>query len=216
MLGKILAQLAPTQTKLIAVSKTHPPEQVMELYDQGQHIFGENRVQELVAKYEALPKDIEWHLIGHLQTNKVKYIAPFVACIQSVDSWKLLEEIDKQAAKKGRVIDCLLQFHVAEEETKFGLDMAEAEELLQNPDFQNLKNVRITGVMGMATFTDDQTQVRREFQHLRSIFEELKVRFFAEQPSFKEISMGMSGDYLLAIAEGSTMVRVGTLLFGGR
>ncbi|MCC6727282.1 MAG: YggS family pyridoxal phosphate-dependent enzyme [Saprospiraceae bacterium] len=216
MLETILAQLAPTHTKLIAVSKTHPAERVMELYDRGQRIFGENRVQELTAKYEALPKDIEWHLIGHLQTNKVKYIAPFVACIQSVDSWKLLEEIDKQATKHSRVIDCLLQFHVAEEETKFGLDMAEAEELLQNPDFPSLKNVRITGVMGMATFTDDQTQVRREFQHLRSIFKELKARFFAEQASFKEISMGMSGDYLLAIAEGSTMVRVGTLLFGAR
>ncbi|MBK8563422.1 MAG: YggS family pyridoxal phosphate-dependent enzyme [Saprospiraceae bacterium] len=210
------AQLASTQTKLIAVSKTQPLERVMELYERGQHIFGENKVQELVAKYEALPKDIEWHLIGHLQTNKVKYIAPFVACIQSVDSWKLLAEIDKQAAKHGRVIDCLLQFHVAEEETKFGLDENEAAELLQNPGFQVLKNVRITGVMGMATFTDDQTLVRREFQHLRSIFEKLKARFFAEQPSFKEISMGMSGDYLLAIAEGSTMVRVGTLLFGAR
>lgn len=221
MLEKILAQLAPTQTKLIAVSKTHPPQRVLALYDRGQRIFGENKVQELVAKYEALPKDIEWHLIGHLQTNKVKYIAPFVACIQSVDSWRLLAEIDRQAAKLDRVIDCLLQFRMAEEETKFGLDETEAVELLQNPDFQALKNVRITGVMGMATFTDDQVQVRREFQHLRGIFEKLKARFFAacpfgEQASFKEISMGMSGDYLLAIAEGSTMVRVGTLLFGGR
>jgi PLP dependent protein len=216
MLETIQAQLAPTQTQLIAVSKTHPAERVLELYNRGQRVFGENRVQELKAKYEALPKDIEWHLIGHLQTNKVKYIAPFVACIQSVDSWKLLEEIDKQAAKHGRVIDCLLEFHIAEEESKFGLSMEEAIELLQNPIFKSLKNVRITGVMGMATFTDDQEQVRREFQRLRSIFEELKTRFFAEQPSFKEISMGMSGDYLLAIAEGSTMVRVGTLLFGGR
>ncbi|MCU0347096.1 MAG: YggS family pyridoxal phosphate-dependent enzyme [Saprospiraceae bacterium] len=216
MLEKILAQLAPTQTKLIAVSKTHPPERVMELYDRGQRIFGENKVQELVAKYEALPKDIEWHLIGHLQTNKVKYIAPFVACIHSVDSLKLLAEIDKQAAKLGRVIDCLLQFHIAEEETKFGLDENEAAELLQSADFQSFKNVRITGVMGMATFTDDQAQVRREFRHLRSIFEKIKARFFAEQTSFKEISMGMSGDYLLAVEEGSTMVRVGTLLFGVR
>ncbi len=221
MLEDILAQLAPTQTKLIAVSKTHPAERVLELYNRGQRIFGENRVQELTAKYEALPKNIEWHLIGHLQTNKVKYIAPFVACIHSVDSWKLLEEIDKQAAKHGRVIDCLLQFHIAEEESKFGLNMEEAVELLQHPDFQSLKNVRITGVMGMATFTNDQVQLRREFQHLRSIFEKLKAQFFGarpigEQASFKEISMGMSGDYKLAIAEGSTMVRVGTLLFGAR
>lgn len=216
MLETIKAQLAPTQTKLIAVSKTHPPERVLELYNRGQRIFGENRVQELTDKYEALPKDIEWHLIGHLQTNKVKYIAPFVACIQSVDSLKLLAEIDKQAAKVGRVIDCLLQFHIAEEETKFGLDEAEAEQLLQSIDFQSFKNVRITGVMGMATFTDDQVQVRREFHHLRQIFEAIKTRYFQNQPSFKEISMGMSGDYLLAVAEGSTMVRVGTLLFGAR
>ncbi|MCF8247096.1 MAG: YggS family pyridoxal phosphate-dependent enzyme [Saprospiraceae bacterium] len=216
MLKKILQQLAPTHTKLIAVSKTHPPERVLELYHQGQRIFGENRVQELTAKYEALPKDIEWHLIGHLQTNKVKYIAPFVACIESVDSGKLLEEINKQAAKHERVIDCLLQFHVAEEETKFGLDEAEAAELLQSPDFQALKNVRITGVMGMATFTDNQVQVRREFRHLKQIFEDLKARFFQNQPSFKEISIGMSGDYEMAVEEGSTMVRVGTLLFGAR
>ncbi len=216
MLKTILEQLAPTRTKLIAVSKTHSPERVMELYNQGHRIFGENRVQELTTKYEALPKDIEWHLIGHLQTNKVKYIAPFVACIHSVDSGKLLAEIDKQAAKHDRVIDCLLQFHIAEEETKFGLDEAEAAELLQSPDFQALKNVRITGVMGMATFTDDQVQVQREFLQLKRIFDNLKTRFFQDQPSFKEISMGMSGDYLLAVEEGSTMVRVGTLLFGER
>ncbi len=216
MLKKILQQLEPTHTKLIAVSKTHPAERVLELYNQGLRRFGENRVQELTAKYEALPKDIEWHLIGHLQTNKVKYIAPFVACIQSVDSWKLLEEIDKQAAKQERVIDCLLQFHIAEEETKFGLDEKEANELLDSAAFKALKNVRITGVMGMATFTDDQTQVRREFQHLKKIFEDLKASFFKEKESFQEISMGMSGDYEMAVEEGSTIVRVGTLLFGSR
>lgn len=216
MLNKILQQLEPTHTKLIAVSKTHPAERVLELYKMGQRRFGENRVQELTDKYEALPKDIEWHLIGHLQTNKVKYIAPFVACIESVDSLKLLEEIDRQAAKHERVIDCLLQFHIAEEETKFGLDETEADELLESPEFQAMKNVRITGVMGMATFTDDQTQVRREFQHLKQIFEGLKTRFFQAQESFREISMGMSGDYQMAVAEGSTMVRVGTLLFGSR
>ncbi|MBI5916831.1 MAG: YggS family pyridoxal phosphate-dependent enzyme [Bacteroidetes bacterium] len=216
MLDTILQQLAPTQTKLIAVSKTHPPERVLELYRQGQRIFGENRVQELVAKYEALPKDIEWHLIGHLQTNKIKHIAPFVACIQSVDSWKVLEEVDRQAGKHGRSIDCLLQFHIAEEETKFGFDLAEAMDLLQSPAFRQLQNVRITGVMGMATFTEDLVQVRREFRQLRSIFDGLRALFFQNQPAFREISMGMSGDYLLAVEEGSTMVRIGTLLFGER
>jgi pyridoxal phosphate enzyme (YggS family) len=216
MFNEILQQLEPTRTKLIAVSKTHPAERVMELYQLGQRRFGENRVQELTAKYEALPKDIEWHLIGHLQTNKVKYIAPFVACIQSVDSLKLLEEIDRQAAKHDRVIDCLLQFHIAEEETKFGLDEAEADALLQSAEFQAMQHVRITGVMGMATFSDNPMQVRREFQHLKRIFEDLKKRFFAAQESFREISMGMSGDYQLAVEEGSTMVRVGTLLFGAR
>jgi len=216
MLEKILQELQPTRTRLVAVSKTHPPERVLELYQKGQRVFGENRVQELVPKYEALPKDIEWHLIGHLQTNKVKYIAPFVTCIQSVDSLKLLQEIDKQAARPGRVIDCLLQFHIAEEETKFGLDLAEAETILQSPAFQPLKNTRITGVMGMATFTDDVVQVRREFRFLKSIFEKLKSRYFPEAAYFKEISMGMSGDYRIAVEEGSTLVRIGTLLFGER
>jgi pyridoxal phosphate enzyme (YggS family) len=216
MLEKILQELQPTRTRLVAVSKTHPPERVLELYQKGQRVFGENRVQELVPKYEALPQDIEWHLIGHLQTNKVKYIAPFVTCIQSVDSLKLLQEIDKQAARPGRVIDCLLQFHIAEEETKFGLDLAEAETILQSPAFQQLKNTRITGVMGMATFTDDVVQVRREFRFLKSIFEKLKSRYFPEAAYFKEISMGMSGDYRIAVEEGSTLVRIGTLLFGER
>lgn len=216
MLETILRQLSATNTKLIAVSKTHPPERVLELYHRGQRIFGENKVQELVAKYEALPKDIEWHLIGHLQTNKVKYLAPFVACIQSVDSLKLLAEIDRQAAKHGRVIDCLLQFHIAEEETKFGLDMAEAADLLKSSDYQSFKNIRITGVMGMATFTDDEAHVRREFRHLKQLFDELKAAYFQALPHFKEISMGMSGDYEIAVTEGSTMVRIGTLLFGAR
>ena len=216
MLDTIRQQLAPTHTQLIAVSKTHPPEQVMALYRQGQRAFGENRVQELLPKYEAMPKDIEWHLIGHLQTNKVKYVAPFVACIQSVDSLKLLQEIDRQAALHGRSIDCLLQFHVAEEETKFGLSEEEAEELLASPSLPALGHVRIRGVMGMATFTDDEAQVQREFRHLKGIFDRLKARHFAQVPHFKEISMGMSGDYQLAVAEGSTMVRIGTLLFGQR
>ncbi len=215
MLNTILQQLPP-HTRLVAVSKTQPPERVLDLYQKGQRIFGENRAQELVAKYEALPKDIEWHLIGHLQTNKVKYIAPFVACIHSVDSLKLLEEIDRQAKKNNRNIDCLLQFHIAEEESKFGLDAAEADIILQSPVFLQLKNVRITGVMGMATFTENMEQVRREFKNLKAIFDHLKAKYFSKAAYFKEISMGMSGDYQIAIEEGSTLLRIGTLLFGER
>lgn len=216
MLKKILAELAPTHTKLIAVSKTKPVEAIMGLYEKGQRIFGENRVKELEEKHAALPKDIEWHAIGHLQTNKVKYIAPFVSLIHSVDSPRLLAEIDKQAGRNDRVIDCLLQFHIAEEETKYGLDLPEAEALLSSDGFSQMKNVRVVGVMGMATFTDDMEQVRREFHQLKSIFEKLKSRFFDEADAFREISMGMSGDYKIAIEEGSTMVRIGTLLFGAR
>lgn len=216
MLEQILTQLAPTHTKLVAVSKTKPNEAILKLYGKGQRIFGENRVQDLVQKHEALPKDIEWHFIGHLQTNKVKYIAPFVSLIHGVDSLKLLKEIDKQAKRNERVIDCLLQFHIAEEDTKFGLDFGEAETLLRSADFQKMRNVRITGVMGMATFTDDMGQVRRELKSLKSIFEKLKSLFFDEADAFREISMGMSGDYEIAVEEGSTMVRIGTLLFGKR
>lgn len=216
MLTQILSELQAHGAKLVAISKTHPEAAILKLYEQGQRIFGENRVQELVPKYEALPKDIEWHLVGHLQTNKVKYVAPFVACIHSVDSLKLLQEIDKQAKKYNRTIDCLLQFHIADEETKFGLDLEEAVSILQSPEFQQLKNVRITGVMGMATFTDDLAQVRREFRQLKSIFDQLKNRFFTQKDYFREISMGMSGDYKVALEEGSTMVRIGTLLFGER
>ncbi len=216
MLEKILTELQPTQTRLVAVSKTKPEAEILELYNKGQRIFGENRVQELVAKQEVLPKDIEWHFIGHLQTNKVKYIAPFVACIHSVDSLKLLKEINKQAKKHDRPVDCLLQFHIAEEDTKFGLNLEEAEEILQSPEFQKLKNVRITGVMGMATFTEDEVQVRREFKTLKKIFDTLKSKYFPEAAHFTEVSMGMSGDYAIAVEEGSTMVRIGTLLFGER
>ena len=216
MLTEILQTLSATGTTLVAVSKTHPPERIMELYRQGQRIFGENRVQEMLEKQAALPNDIEWHLIGHLQTNKVKYIAPFVRMIQSVDSLRLLLEIDKQAAKNERVIDCLLQFHIAEEETKFGLDESEARELLSDPAFTQMKHVRICGVMGMATFTDDRDAVRREFRHLHSIFNHVKRDFFPNAPFFKEISMGMSGDWQAAVEEGSTMVRIGSLIFGDR
>jgi len=186
------------------------------LYAQGQRIFGENRVQELVEKYEALPKDIEWHLIGHLQTNKVKYIAPFVRMIHSVDSLKLLKEINKQAAKHERTIDCLLQMHIANEATKFGMNESEVIDLLNDTAFKNMQNIRITGVMGMATFTDDKSQVRNEFRQLKYIFNQLKRNFFMDNETFREISMGMSGDYQIAIAEGSTMVRIGSLLFGAR
>ncbi len=216
MLKKILKNLAPTSTQLVAVSKTKPAEAIQELYDQGQRVFGENKVQELTWKYEALPKDIEWHAIGHLQTNKVKYIAPFVALIHSVESLKLMKEIDKQAKKNNRVIEILLQFHIAEEDTKFGLDLSEAQEILNSEFYKNTQNIKVVGVMGMATFTHDKNQVRKEFRTLKKFFDELKKKFFENENSFKEISMGMSGDYEIAAAEGSTMVRVGSLLFGAR
>ena len=216
MLKKILSALAPTNTKLIAVSKTKPNEAIQKMYDQGQRIFGENKVQELVGKYETLPQDIEWHLIGHLQSNKVKYIAPFVKLIHSVDSIKLLKEINKQAVKNNRIIDVLLQFHIAEEMTKFGLDMKEANELLTSSIFLEMKNIKVVGVMGMATFTNDLDQVRKEFRILKYIFDQLKNNYFENSNDFTEISMGMSGDYQIAIDEGSTMVRIGSLLFGAR
>jgi pyridoxal phosphate enzyme (YggS family) len=201
---------------LVAVSKTKPVEDITEAYTAGQRVFGENKVQELVAKYEALPKDIQWHLIGHLQSNKVKYIAPFVALIHSVDSLKLLAEINKQALKNERTIDCLLQFHVATEETKFGLNLTEAKELLCSPDYKTMQNIRIVGIMGMASFTDNKELVHQEFQTLKSLFNELKHNEFSSSEAFTEISMGMSGDYQIAIEEGSTMIRLGSTLFGTR
>ena len=216
MLTEILRALSTSKTTLVAVSKTHPPERILDLYNKGQRIFGENRVQEMLEKYTALPKDIEWHLIGHLQTNKVKFIAPFVWMIHSVDSLRLLEEIDKQAVKNNRIIDCLLQFHIASEESKFGFDEREAREMLSGHIFPLLKNVRICGVMGMATFTEDPAVIRSEFRRLRAIFQNLKNDFFRDHPHFCEISMGMSGDWQIAVEEGSTMVRIGSLLFGER
>ncbi len=216
MLAQLQTQLLARQATLVAVSKTHPPERIMDLYHQGQRIFGENRPQEMQAKYQVLPKDIEWHLIGHLQTNKVRLIAPFVRMIHAVDSLRLLQEIDKQAQKNNRVIDCLLQFYIAAEETKFGLDEQEAADLLRSPEYRAMQHVRLCGVMGMATFTDDQNQVRQEFRHLHDIFLRLKQQFFSNEPAFREISMGMSGDWTLALEEGSTMVRIGSLLFGER
>ena len=216
MLAEILSKLAKTNTKLVAVSKTKPAAQILAMYEQGQRIFGENRIQELVDKQAKLPADISWHAIGHLQTNKVKYIAPFVALIHSVDSLKLLKEINKQAARNDRTIDCLLQIKIAAEESKFGLSESSAMELLQSEAYQQMKNIRIVGLMGMATFTEDEAQVRQEFRQLKNFFDQLKAGFFETTPHFKEISMGMSGDFELAQAEGSTMVRIGSLLFGSR
>ena len=205
----------PDHVTLVAVSKTKPVPDLMEAYDAGQRIFGENKIQEMVDKWEQMPKDIEWHMIGHVQTNKVKYMAPFVSLIHGVDSLKLLEEINKQALKNNRIIDCLLQIHIAEEETKFGLDEEELTALLSSDSFLKMKNIRIVGLMGMATFTDNQNQIKKEFTHLKSIFgnhENLK----SEICRLTVLSMGMSGDYQLAISCGSTMVRIGSSIFGNR
>lgn len=201
---------------LVAVSKTKPIEAIQQMYDQGQRVFGENRVQELEEKYLALPKDIQWHLIGHLQKNKVKYIAPFVSMIHSVDSLELLEIINKEAAKSDRIISVLLQFYIAKEDTKFGLSESEGLALLDQLVEKPLTNIKICGVMGMASFSDDTALVRSEFRNLKSIFIKLKDKYFGREEAFKEISMGMSGDYELAIEEGSTMVRIGSALFGSR
>lgn len=203
------------RAKLVAVTKTKPIEVLQEAYDAGCKCFGENKVQEMTAKYDELPKDIEWHMIGHLQSNKVKYIAPFVNLIHSVDSYKLLKEINKQAQKNDRIIDCLLQVHIAEEETKFGLSESEVLEIVESPELRTLSHIRITGLMGMATNTDSEQQVRKEFRGLKRFFDSLQPRT-SEQVHMKELSMGMSGDYLLAVEEGSTLVRVGSAIFGAR
>lgn len=205
-----------TTTKLLAVSKTHSPELILEAYQTGCKVFAENRVQELVQKYETLPKDIEWHLIGTLQSNKVKYIAEFVHLIHSIDKFSLLEEVNKQAKKCNRVIDCLLQIHIAEEETKFGFDFEEAYQLLQDSKFEALENICIKGVMGMATFTDNTTKIRNEFRSLKDFFEKIKNQINKKNVVMKEISMGMSSDYEIAIEEGSTYIRVGSAIFGKR
>lgn len=206
----------PEHVTLIAVSKTKPVNAIQEAYNAGQRHFGENKVQEMTDKQALLPKDIKWHLIGHLQTNKVKYIAPFVSLIHSVDSIKLLREINNQAMKNQRVIDCLLQFHIAQEETKFGLSEKEVIALLESEEYRSMHNIRIAGVMGMASFTEDLNTIHSEFRQLRSYFDELKNKYFSLQNSFSEVSMGMSGDYKIAIEEGSTMVRVGSSIFGSR
>ena len=209
-------QSVPPGVKLVAVSKTKPVEAVREAYNAGQRIFGENKVQDLIAKQPLLPTDIEWHFVGHVQTNKVKFIAPFISLFHAVDSLKLFREINKQALKNNRIIDCLLQFHIAEEETKFGLSMPEALDILNSEAYKSCKNIRLIGVMGMATYTPDQDQVRKEFGILKQMFDKLKADYFNDFPAFKEISMGMSGDYQLAIAAGSTMIRIGTSIFGKR
>ena len=215
-LNKIKASL-PEHVTLVAVSKTKPVSDLMEAYDAGQRIFGENKIQEMTDKYEVMPKDIEWHMIGHVQTNKVKYMAPYVSLIHGVDSFKLLKEINKQAAKNNRVINCLLQIHIAEEETKFGLDALELNEILEylKQDKNELKNIKVIGLMGMATFTDDQNQIKKEFQRLKSIFDKRK-ELVTENFELNTLSMGMSGDYELAISCGSTMVRIGSSIFGNR
>ncbi|MEZ4988003.1 MAG: YggS family pyridoxal phosphate-dependent enzyme [Saprospiraceae bacterium] len=215
-LDRLSQELAPYQATLVAVSKTHPPAHLMPAYDWGQRDFGENKVQEMVDKAAVMPKDIRWHLIGHLQTNKVKFIAPFVHLIHAVDSLKLLEEISKRALQHERIIDVLLQFKIAEEDTKFGYDPEEVFDMLASGEWQQLQGVRIVGVMGMASFTEDETQVATEFSLLKQYFNRIKNTWFAEVPSFKEISMGMSGDYQIALAQGSTMVRVGSMIFGER
>ena len=211
-----IRQHIPTHVQLVCVSKFHPNESIIEAYEAGERVFGESKVQELCEKYDSLPKDIVWHFIGHLQTNKIKYLVPFVSLIHGVDSYKLLQEINKQATKAGKVINCLLQVHIAQEDTKFGFSADELREVLSSGDWKNMENIRLCGLMGMATFTDNQNQVRAEFRSLKSLFDEVKADYFASEESFCEISMGMSDDHLLAIEEGSTMVRVGSSIFGHR
>jgi len=212
---KIVENL-PAGCRLVVVTKTQSPERILEAYNAGQRVFGENKVQELSEKYVTLPKDIEWHMIGHLQRNKVKHIAPFVDLIHSVDSDRLLEEIDKQGARFSRIIPCLLQVYIAEEETKFGFDADEVRALLQSPEMADRRHVEIRGLMGMATFTNDEEKVRNEFRNLRRLFDELKTISLPENVRLTELSMGMSNDYLIAVAEGSTLIRVGTAIFGER
>jgi hypothetical protein len=214
-LNKVLSAL-PIGVKLVAVSKTKSNESIMEAYGAGQRRFGENKVQELVRKWETLPKDIEWHFIGHLQSNKVRYITPFISMIHAIDSFKILKAVDDEAKRSGKVIPCLIQVHIATEETKFGFSPDEAIQLFQNREFTTLTNVTIAGVMGMATYTDDEDLISQEFFTLKLLFKKIKADFFQDDPNFCEISMGMSQDYHLAVENGSTMVRVGSSIFGER
>lgn len=212
---KIKSEL-PNHVTLVAVSKTKPVADLMEAYDAGQRVFGENKIQEMADKFDQMPKDIEWHMIGHVQTNKVKYMAPFVSLVHAVDSLKLLAEINKQAKKHGRVIDCLLQMHIAEEDTKFGLDETEIKEILASEEFKQMENIKVKGLMGMATFTDDEGQIKKEFGQLQSVYNSLAEQPASNNQQFTTLSMGMSGDYQLAIDYGSTMVRIGSTIFGSR
>ena len=211
-----LTSQLPQGVRLVAISKFHPAEAIAEAYAAGQRLFGESRVQELQAKHEALPKDIEWHFIGHLQTNKVKYIVPYVSLIHGIDSFRLLAEVDRQAERVGRTVGCLLQMHIAREETKFGFSFEECRRLLQEGEWRQLHHVRLCGMMGMATNTDNMQQVEEEFRSLATFFHEVKTTWFAADEAFCELSMGMSHDYLQAIAAGSTLIRVGTYIFGER
>jgi hypothetical protein len=212
----VLKQRIPLSVRIVAVSKTKPVSDILIAYNTGHRIFGENRVQELLSKNDKLPSDIEWHLIGHLQSNKVRFLVPFINMIESVDSARLLSVIDHEAEKAGRIINCLLQFHIAKEETKFGFNLKEVYQLLDSPDFKRMNHVNLCGVMGMATFTDNMEQVREEFKFLRGCHSALKEKYFREENQFREISMGMSGDYSVAVEEGSTIVRIGSLIFGER
>ena len=202
----------PEEVTLVAVSKTKSIAEIMQAYDAGQRVFGENKIQEMAAKWEDMPKDIEWHMIGHVQRNKVKYMAPFVSLIHAVDSFKLLNEINKQALKHDRVIECLLQIKIADEESKFGMSEIEATALLDSEEIKRLENVKVTGLMGMATFTDNVAQLTEEFSYLSEVYDKLNT----QHPDLQILSMGMSGDYALAIEHGSTMVRVGSAIFGAR
>nr|WP_307757623.1 YggS family pyridoxal phosphate-dependent enzyme [uncultured Mediterranea sp.] len=219
MIGERIKEIQnelPAGVRLVAVSKFHPNEAIEEAYRAGQRIFGESKVQEMTAKYESLPKDIEWHFIGHLQTNKVKYIVPYVALIHGIDSFKLLAEVDKQAAKAGRTVNCLLQLHIAREETKFGFSFDECRQMLADGEWRQLEHIRLCGLMGMATNTENVEQIREEFRSLSNFFQEVKAAWFADDEAFCELSMGMSHDYHEAIAAGSTLVRVGSKIFGER
>jgi len=206
----------PPHVRLVCVSKFNPNESILEAYESGERIFGESKVQELCGKYETLPQDIVWHFIGHLQTNKIRFIVPFVSLIHGVDSYKLLSEIDKQAAKTGKTVNCLLQIYIAQEETKFGFSAEELLETLEVGEWKNLKNIHICGLMGMATYTDNREQIRAEFRGLKTLFDQVKTQYFSDEPSFCELSMGMSDDYQIAIEEGSTLIRVGSSIFGHR
>ncbi len=214
-LQKLTSEI-PDYVKLVAVSKTKPVGDILEVYHEGHKVFGENKVQELIDKQPHLPTDINWHFIGHLQRNKVKFLVPFISMIESVDSQRLLKQINKEALKQDRIINCLLQFHIAEETSKFGFHFSEVKDFFSSETFKNMKNVKIKGVMGMATFTDDEEKVRSEFKQLKRYFDELKKKYFSDDDEFNEVSMGMTNDYKIAIEEGSTIVRIGSAIFGPR